>query len=128
MTASKAILANVGIFEADVSGLRRSLASLSLNFPSVANSVSKVSQDLNPAQVATFGSTGQPRMITMLRCSAPVLVSYQLLPVSGVSSRAIAVTVVTLVTAFLLVDDKVGALTVTNQDTVNPVSITLIQG
>lgn len=129
MTAvTKAILANVGVFEADVLGLRKSLASLSLNFPSAGNSISKVSLDLNPSQARTFGSSANPCTITMLRCSKPVLVAYQLLPVSGVSGRTSPVVVTSLVTSFLLVDDLVGSVVVTNPDTANPVSLTLIQG
>lgn len=123
--ANKALIVNVGILAAEAT-IRRYLSSMSLNYQSPINKISKVSQDLAPSGSVTFNSVGVGSALTILRCSKPVLVQYNLLPLAGV--RVSTVPVTQIVNAFLAVDDLVGSVTVVNSSVVDTSSLIFIQG
>lgn len=122
--AMRALVVNVGVMEANVN-LRRMLATASLNYASPSNSVAKATRNIPAAGVATFNSDNMPSALTMLRCSSVVSVTVTLLA-NGVD-RLLNLDVTHKVNSFLMLDDNVGKVVVTNQSTA-PVSVTVIQG
>ena len=119
MATTRALVINLGVFQAD-NNLRRSIASLSLNYPSPGNAIESVVRDLAPGQSVTFNSSNASTAVTLLRCTKPVSVTYHINVGAGV-------TVVTSVRSCLLVDDNVGSITVTNPGT-DISTINFIQG
>lgn len=109
----KALLLNVGVFEAHAS-VRKSRGAYSLNYRNESNSLAKVEVDLASTEGFTVQSAADPSAATMIRVTGgPVRVTLVLGPVSGIRTALETITV--QVNQFFVLDDNVQTVTVTNQ-------------
>lgn len=109
MSIVRALIVNFGVFRAD-NNIRRLIKDFALNYQLASNSVTEVTLDLAPGATQNFVALGST--VTILRCSAPVTVTYTLMPLANV--RVLPVTVVTQVKSMIHLDDNIGNLTVNN--------------
>lgn len=124
MAITKALVINVGVFQAD-NNIRRAAGAYSLNYASPTNSVSQASSDIQAGQSVTFNGSSRATALTMLRCTSPVAVQYTLNAIA--ITRPSALTVNSVVNSFFLVDDNIGSVTVTNNGLV-ATTINFVQG
>ena len=121
---TRALIINMGLFQAD-NNIRRTAGAYSMNYPLASNGVQRSDNSLDPGGNLTFNNLNLKTTLTMLRCSAPVTVTYTLNPVALV--RPDPVTVVATVNALLLLDDNIGTFVVSNTGA-SPVTINFVQG
>jgi hypothetical protein len=109
--ANRALVVNVGVSHAETN-VRKIIATSSLSFLSLAGRLQRENDTLIYGASKVYNPTDSQSAITILRCTKPVTVAIKLLPLVG--TRVAAVTVTQVVNSFLLIDDLVGSVTVTN--------------
>lgn len=111
---TKALLLNVGVFEARES-VRKSKGAYSLNYRNSANSLVHAEVDVEGGQGFTAQNPVNPSAVTMVRVtgSGPVRAVVTLGVVPGL--RTVPETVTLRINQFLVLDDNVQTVTITNQ-------------
>lgn len=123
---TKALLLNVGVFEAH-SSVRKSRGAYSLNYRNAANSLVRSEVDVEGGVGFTSQSPINPSSVTMIRVTGegPVKATLTLGPVAGV--RAVSEVVELRINQFLVLDDNVQTVTITNQGSAT-VLVSITQG
>lgn len=122
---NKAVLLNVGAFVAN-NNIRRSVASFAANYQSVSGATVDSSSTILPGATYTYTPIS-PCAVLTLGTSGIVIADITLAGVTVPVTRT-QVTYRQIVTQLLVLDDTVSQVVLTNPDTVNPVSITIVQG
>lgn len=125
MTITKALLLNIGVFEANAS-VRKSKGAFSLNYSNKASNVSKVELEVEAGSGFTWQPPITPTGVTMVRVTnGPIKVNVTLAEVAGV--RVAPETVLMSINQFMILDDNVSAMTFNNQGN-SVVSVAITQG
>ena len=123
-TITKALLLNVGIFEA-VNNLRRYKGSHSLNYSNEVSNLSKIEVVLVPGASFVWRPSVVPAVTIARVLGCPVTATVTLGPVAGV--RTDPASILTVINQFMVLDDNVSLITFVNQGTSNS-AIVITQG
>lgn len=125
MTVNKALLLNVGVFEANLN-VRKSKGAYSLNYQNTTNSVNYFAQDVEGGRGFTWQSLAAVPAVTMIRVTGgPVLATVSLGVLAGV--RSVFEVVELQINQFLALDDNVQTVTISNQGSAT-VNVAITQG
>jgi hypothetical protein len=125
MTVSKALLLNVGVFEANLN-VRKNRGAYSLNYQNAANNISNAARDVPAGGGFTWQGVSDNPSVTMLRVTGgPVMVNVTLGVVTNV--RTVPEVLTLVVNQFLVLDDNVQSVTVGNQGS-STVNVAITQG